>query len=61
MLKDIRGLSVNTNAPASYAQTTMTFGGTLLVDFVNRWQVSRRPAGRATIKGNLWSTILQVL
>lgn len=53
MVKDIRRLSVNTNAPAIYAQSTMTFGHTLLVDFVNRWQVSHQPAGTATIKGDL--------
>lgn len=53
MVKDIQRLSVNTNAPAIYAQRTMTFGRTLLVDFVNRWQVSCQPEGRVTIKGNL--------
>lgn len=44
---------MNTDAPPIYAQGTMTFGPTLLVDFVNRWQVSHQPAGRATIKGDL--------
>lgn len=50
---------MNTNVPAINAQRTMTFGRTLLVDFVNRWQVSRQPAGRATIKGDFMKSIIQ--